>query len=271
MHPLSCQWRQLAGSRRGQFKAGCQTLRLGHGKKGFMNVSLPPTDDTSYTVVIPSLVAEPYLFEALQSVSNQSLVPESVFVMINGNSEGIEVLRQQVATMFPTTEVVLTSAPGMISGIAEGIKLTRTPYVAFLDADDLWVPDKQRKQIAYLTGNTRLDAVYGQARNFYEDDSSSHNEELVATSARMFTTTTFRTGCFDQFGPPDVNATHHTWLYRWWHQALQKDIQVASIPEEVLLRRIHGRNSWIEHGRRGHAELLAELRQHMREKRSAPQ
>lgn len=222
--------------------------------------------DCSYTVVIPTLVDDPYLHEALESVREQTLSPERVLVMVNGNTAGLDALRSRVTKAIDTAAVLPTSSEGMISGLSEGIQQTLTPYIAFLDADDLWLPDKQEKQISRLSGNFSLDAVHGQARNFQEVDGIAAGNNPPAASAKMFTTTTFRTVCFEKFGLPDITATHHTWLYRWWHQAIRKGVKVASIKEEVLLRRIHGKNSWLEHGQRGHAELLQELRTHFRKK-----
>lgn len=77
----------------------------------------------------------------------------------------------------------------------------------------------------------------------------------------MFTCTTFRTSAFDRYGALDPNATHFTWLYRWWSQAKARGISTTHLDYLGVKRRLHPSNSWTLQRSVAHQHLLGELRQ----------
>ena len=232
-------------------------------------MSLTPIGETgpAYTVVLPTLVDEPYIAEAVESVLAQSVPPADVRIMANGPKAGIEQIKVRLSARDSTISVHHVGELGMIPALCAGISQTRTPFIAFLDSDDLWLAGKQESQLQVLVENPELDAVYGLASNF-RDVSCEVREKTSPVPAKMFTSTTFRHSVFTKFGLPDTNATHHTWLYRWWAQAGQLGINAELMAQEVPARRVHSRNSWITKSDHGRADLLSELRRQMQERKA---
>ncbi|MEJ7618925.1 MAG: glycosyltransferase family A protein [Pyrinomonadaceae bacterium] len=96
-----------------------------------------PEDAAPITVIIPAYNSEKLLADALRSVTRQSLAVAEIIVVDDGSSDrtpmiaegfGVRVLRQANA--------------GPSAARNAGIRAAAEPWIAFLDADDVWMPEK---------------------------------------------------------------------------------------------------------------------------------
>lgn len=209
-----------------------------------------------YSTVISALAGEPLIFEALTSVEGQTRPPEVVYVVVDGGSGPDPGWISTIRSFHPLAKVVHSPGSGQASALAHGISLVDTPYVAFLDCDDIWLPRKQEFQIEHLHKSRDVDAVTCLAQNV--DPGGGRCGRPLR--AMMFTAATFRTSVFVRFGMPDVEASHYAWLYRWWSSAISAGINTTTIDYLGLHRRIHGKNSWITGQQQAKNDLMAELR-----------
>ena len=115
------------------------------------------------TVVIPTRYAHPYLQSALRSVAAQSFTAFEVIVVDDGSGRGSEIreLLRSLDGRFKYIPTPAPSGPGATRNVA--LRAARTPYVAFLDDDDTWMPDLLADQLAYLERHPELDLVYADA------------------------------------------------------------------------------------------------------------
>lgn len=221
-----------------------------------------------YTVVMASRVDDPLLADAVASIAAQTRRPEAIVV---GCNPGEVVTDSWVTTVTRAADgvalaVVRSPAPGMVPALNHGIGRCTTPYVAFLDTDDEWLPEKQERQLDALENDPTLDAVSCRASNFrFDDDGTRILDDPIPTT--MFTCTTFRRSAFDAFGLIDPDTTHFTWLYRWWGRAHDQGIRSECLDYVGLHRRLHTGNSWTVERRQAHQDLLAEIRAHARRRR----
>lgn len=208
---------------------------------------------------MPSRPDEPFRLEAIASIYAQTLAPARVIVVLNGPHAECVSARAGILEAFPGVEVVTSEVLGMAPALALGFDRVTTPYVAVLDADDLWSPEKQERQIARMEAEPALDAVYCEVANFSGGTDGSRAEGMVAT-ARLFSCTTFRTDTFTRFGTPDPKASHFTWMFRWWSAAQAQGIVTVGLDYRGLWRRVHAGNGWVTDRAAGKEQLLGELR-----------
>jgi cellulose synthase/poly-beta-1,6-N-acetylglucosamine synthase-like glycosyltransferase len=90
-----------------------------------------------YSVVIPAHNAERYLSSALESVRAQSLPPEAVIVVDDGSSDATA----EIAASYDAVVIRHRIARGPSAARNAGVAACSTELVAFLDADDEWMPD----------------------------------------------------------------------------------------------------------------------------------
>lgn len=199
------------------------------------------------------------ILEALNSIYSQTLAPNRVVIVVDDRDEVPFPWWRSIVTAFHDVELLRHPGSGIASAMASGIRHMSSPYLAFLDTDDLWMPEKQAKQVAALEQAEHVDAVICSARNVWTSTTGhSHHEPTFACAT--FTATTFRATTFEKFGFPDPIAGHHTWLYRWWAKARRQGISSHHVDYLGLDRRIHGANSWCIDNAVAHQALLSELR-----------
>jgi glycosyltransferase involved in cell wall biosynthesis len=93
------------------------------------------------SVVIPAYNAAAYLEEALASVRAQTRSPAEVIVVDNGSTDDSQKIARRAGA-----RVLLLERPNLSAARNEGIRAASQSWIAFLDADDLWHPDKLASQ-----------------------------------------------------------------------------------------------------------------------------
>jgi len=102
------------------------------------------------TVIIPCFDVEAYIGECLESVLAQGPVVEIVYCVDNGSKDGTVPAIERWCTAHPDLRVVVEHEPVRGASAARNRPLARvtTPWVQFLDADDLLLPGKITEQLA---------------------------------------------------------------------------------------------------------------------------
>lgn len=109
------------------------------------------------SVVIPTWNRATVLGRALASVAAQSLAPVEIIVVDDGS-------RDQTASVvrsdFPTVTYYYQDHAGVSAARNHGIRRARSPWIAFLDSDDAWAPNKLERQMRALEQNPRYRIVH---------------------------------------------------------------------------------------------------------------
>jgi glycosyltransferase involved in cell wall biosynthesis len=117
------------------------------------------------SAVIPTYNYARYVAGAVESVLAQSFDDLEIVVVDDGSID------ETADTLDPFAErirYIRQEHRGLAAARNTGIRVARGPYVAFLDSDDLWLPEKVSVQIARLDGDPAVGLVYGEAALFTE-------------------------------------------------------------------------------------------------------
>lgn len=99
------------------------------------------------SVVIPCYNAARYIESTLRSVLAQDWTALEVIVVDDGSKDGSAEL---VRHSFPSVTVVEQPNQGVAAARNHGIRRARGEWVAFVDADDIWLPGKLSAQMAAM-------------------------------------------------------------------------------------------------------------------------
>ena len=115
------------------------------------------------SVIIPTYNSDQFLEKALQSVFNQTFTDYEIIVVDDGS---IDQTRQVIANYRDKINYIYQENGGPSKARNRGIRASSAPYIAFLDADDMWLPSKLEQQIAIFHQRPELGMVSTNAFSF---------------------------------------------------------------------------------------------------------
>ena len=193
-------------------------------------------------VIVPVRDGATYLGAALASALSQEPGPVEVVVVDDGSSDGSGELAARLAG------VRVVSVPRLGPGAARnaGVRESRAPLLAFLDADDLFPPGRLERMARALGVPPDFDGVLGRIRTFLTPDrepelrgryacppeplAGRHPGALLVTRAAFL-----RTAGFDETLRIGEGVD-------WFHRAEAAGVRFSRVDDVVLERRIHGGN-----------------------------
>ena len=106
------------------------------------------------SVIMPAFNAESYLVEAVESVLAQSYVHWELWIIDDGSTDRT----LELARSFDDPRVQVHPQPhqGISAARNHGLSLAQGEWIAFLDADDIWLGQKLEKQLALASGQEVL-------------------------------------------------------------------------------------------------------------------
>lgn len=110
------------------------------------------------SVIIPVYNGERTIAQTVQSVLNQTFQEFEIIISNDGSTDGtLEVLSQMSD---PRIQVYSDANAGQGASRNRGFERSKGQYIAFLDADDLWTPDKLELQLEALESNPEAGVAY---------------------------------------------------------------------------------------------------------------
>jgi glycosyltransferase involved in cell wall biosynthesis len=111
-------------------------------------------------VIIPNYNCIKYLPRALDSVLQQSNVSYEILVVDDGSTDGSNDWLSNAEKKYNMLRVFTQKNAGVISARNKAIKHAAGKYIAFLDADDTWYPNKLRAQIDYMDAHSQCGLTF---------------------------------------------------------------------------------------------------------------
>ena len=105
------------------------------------------------SVIIPTYNRKKTLARAIQSVINQSLSPFEILIIDDGSNDGTE---EWVKENFQNIKYIYQNNRGVSSARNIGIKNANGDWIAFLDSDDEWLPNKLHEQVKAIESNPKI-------------------------------------------------------------------------------------------------------------------
>ncbi len=220
---------------------------------------------SAVSVVMAAWNAERFIAEAIGTVLEQTQPAAELIVVDDGSTDGTATLADDLGA-----RVLRCEHRGIGPSRNEGIAASSGEAVAFLDADDLWVPHKLEAQVAVLDAAPAVEAVASLVDEFLDERDGPPvgvREPRRGASATLASNTVVRRSAIDRVGPFDADMPVADWL-RWWAKARRAGVVEHIVPEVLVHRRIHGANNSAREPDGG-ARFLDVLREHRRAQRGA--
>ncbi|MDX8536591.1 glycosyltransferase family A protein [Mesorhizobium abyssinicae] len=199
---------------------------------------------SGYGVVIPAFNASTTIAETLQSVAAQTVRAELVVIVDDGSTDD---LASAIVGADLPVKLLRQDNAGPGSATTRGIAALSTPFVATLDADDLWLPTKIGAQLAYLERSPQTAGVFTHQRNFRHDQPDL--PDPTATPGWSRTTMVIRRSVADAVGPIVDPPGGRGEMIDWIARVREAGFALDMLDEVLALRRI--RPGSLSYGRDG--------------------
>lgn len=113
------------------------------------------------SVIIPAYNAAPYVRAAVESILGQTFRDFECIVIDDGSTDGTGEILDAIPD--PRLRIVHRENRGVVATRNEAIGLATSPLVAFMDADDVALPDRLALQVAAMDARDGLVLYGGQA------------------------------------------------------------------------------------------------------------
>ena len=136
----------------------------------------PPRPTVS--IIVPAYNVAPFMPETLNSVFAQTFRDFEVIVVNDGSPDTLE-LEEMIETY--RCRIIYLKQANQGAGAARnaGLRVARGEFVAFLDGDDVWLPNFLHEQLRLIRSDGGYDLVYADAINF-GDGSSGETTNMEA-------------------------------------------------------------------------------------------
>ncbi|HUN54984.1 MAG TPA: glycosyltransferase family A protein [Smithella sp.] len=198
------------------------------------------------SVIIPVFNTEKYLSEAIESILAQSYSPMELIIVDDGSTDSTAKIAKRFGSL-----VRYHYQENSGAGVArnQGIAMAKGDYFAFLDADDLWMPEKMKRQWEAFEENPHLDMVFGHIRQFYTPELPQTQKERTRipveimpghhAGAMLIKKEAFlRVGLFKK----ELRVGE---FIDWYARATELNLKSIMLPDVLMKRRIHTSNMGI--------------------------
>jgi glycosyltransferase involved in cell wall biosynthesis len=211
------------------------------------------------SVVIPVYNHERFVGAAIDSVLSQTVRPREIICIDDGSTDSSARVLEAMAAQHPVVRFWARSNQGANRTINEGIRQARGRYVAILNSDDRYHPERLRRCLAVLEQDADVTAVttdisfvdehdnairyrwYEETHAFYE---KIGDLGLALVNGNFLMTTSnivARRTVFDEMGGfEDLRYAHDLDFFLRLVAARKR---LVMLPEQLLTYRVHGSNT----------------------------
>jgi glycosyltransferase involved in cell wall biosynthesis len=127
------------------------------------------------SVIIPTYNYGRFLRESIGSVQKQTVEDVEILVVDDGSTDDTPEIVQSLAAEDPRVEYLPMPRTGVSDARNHGLEHARGEFIAYLDADDRWRPDKLELQLSMMRSEPELGLVFTNALRFQGDRFFEHD------------------------------------------------------------------------------------------------
>ena len=196
-------------------------------------------------VLIPVYNAARFLPQTLECLRKQTYRDFSITAADDGSADG----SLEVLLSYPEVQVLALPHGGVAKARNALLAASAGEYIAFLDADDLWDPDKLEKQVAFLDEHPEYELVMSGFQTFLDaevDEPDVMQKEILNAPFRYaLESSLIRRSLFARIGNFNESldiGEDFDWLIRASTDSVDLNI---SVPETKTYYRIHHTNTML--------------------------
>lgn len=219
--------------------------------------------------VVPVYNAERYIVDTIGSILAQTHGVLEIIVVDDGCTDGT---RERLEDFAAAIVVIGQANAGTAAARNAGMRRARGEFVAFLDADDLWHPEKTARQLQRFRERPGLEVSFTWIQNFISPDTAGQGRPadegmLRPVPGYVCPTMLMRREVIDRVGWFDASLNHANepdWILR----AAELGVCMEILPDVLVRRRLHPGSRSSRHAGSSHDEYLRLLKARLDRRRA---
>ena len=206
------------------------------------------------SVIIPIYNAEKYIQQTIQSVLSQTYNNFELIIVDDGSTDATPALIQEISAHNSKIKLITQKNTGVSVARNTGFTASKGNYIAFLDADDIWLPNFLEITLSKFTAdstlglvhcdnqvidaNSKLTTTINRGLDNYTIDSLLFAE--AGTYIFSINAVLLKRNVIETVGGFDIelsNGADHEFFYR-----VANCFKIGRVPKVGLLYRIHDNN-----------------------------
>lgn len=204
------------------------------------------------SIIIPTYNRSHFILDAIDSVLNQTFQDFEIIVIDDGSTENTK----EILSKYGSIIYAYQENRGRAEARNAGIRQAKGEYIAFLDDDDIWLPQKLEKQVAFLNSKPDIGLVHTfseviDGKGYFLAKETRIRHKLYKKAIRIgytyegmselcimfLSTVMLRKNCFDKVGSFDSNMpAFEDWDF---YLRLALRYRIGTIPEVLVRYRLH--------------------------------
>jgi glycosyltransferase involved in cell wall biosynthesis len=209
-------------------------------------------------IIIPVYNGAAFIAEAIASIQAQTFKNFEIMVVDDGSDDDTADIVVNLGKTDPNISLMKQEHLGVQSALNNAISRTKSQYIAFLDADDLWHPQKLEKQLSYITANN-IEFCFCLMQEFQDSGTKGQIQTHKARTKPMkgFHKSAFLANrkVFDKYGLFDESVGIGDFV-EWYSRVIRTQNSVGMVEEVLAYRRIHNTNTMLNADKNSFLHIL---------------
>ena len=216
-------------------------------------------NNTMVSIIMPAFNAGKYIEETIDSVIAQTYKNWELIIVDDGSTDNTAGIVKRYLAEESRIHYICQENGKQGKARNNGIKNSKGPYIAFLDADDIWVANKLAIQVKELAGADNIDLVFSQGYFINDNEINDYNvlikdlwdisdlpcfidyNQIPILSVLMKRGPLIAENCFSEDFSIQNMEDYHLWL-----KLLIKNYKFRSTPGRLFYYRIHTEQSTVK-------------------------
>lgn len=207
------------------------------------------------SVLMPAFNAEKHIAEAIESILRQTYSHFELLILNDGSTDRTK----EIIDQFNDDRIIRIDLPenqGLVQARNQLVETAKGDYIAFLDADDIALPERLRLQLTFLESGS-ADICGGAHYSLYEGSGKIKSSKQRYSDADIRALITVCSPLCNPavMGKADIFKTHpyqsgrdYAEDYSLWVELALAGYRFANLREKLITYRIHSRQtSQVQH------------------------
>ena len=204
-----------------------------------MNVTL-----SLISVMMPTYNNAKYISQAIESIYAQNYSNIEIIVVDDGSTDNTK----EIVKRYKDIKYFYTEHKGIPFARNIALENSKGEYIAFLDSDDYWLPNKLNTQMQYFKEHPDCEIVFTKYKNII-DNRQIKNDRIVVNEKKregkekkILPTALIKKSLFEKYGNFDENfltGEDSELIYRFEKNGVNLNHYIDNI---LYIRRLHGNN-----------------------------